>query len=154
MGNSNLCSLNLKNDEAIALIFDYETSKKSAFYKKHKVLKAYFLDLFEEIKKLNIYSFIMFGSYAKGTETEKSDLDILIILENNKQSDKIHKIINNIFSLSTAELSPIIIDKKEFVEMLANKIKLNVGKEALKSHIILYGVERFWELVLESEYHG
>ena len=154
VGNSNLCSLNLKNDEAIVLIFDYETSKKSAFYKRHKVLKTYFLDLFREIKGFDVYSFVIFGSYANGTETGKSDLDILIVIEDKKKSDKLHKAINNIFSLSTVEISPMIIDRKDFVEMLANKIKLNVGKEALKSHIILYGIERFWELALESEYHG
>ena len=154
VGNSNLCSLNLKNDEAIVLIFDYETSKKSVFYKKHKILKTYFLDLFKEIKGFDIYSFIIFGSYAKGKETEKSDLDILIVIEDKKKSDKLHKIINNSFSLSNVEISPMIIDRKDFVEMLANKIKLNVGKEALKNHIILHGIERFWELVLESEYHG
>src|SRR3989344_7275914 len=46
VGNAHLCSLNLKNDETIAIIFDYETHKKSGFYKKHKVLKAHFLDFF------------------------------------------------------------------------------------------------------------
>ena len=150
VGNSNLCSLNLKNDESISLIFDYETGKKSAFYKKHKVLKAFFLDFLDKAKKENIHSLIVFGSYAKNTETSKSDLDILIILENKNQSDQIHKLINNAFKLSTLEINPIIIDRKDFIEMLMNKTELNIGKEAWKHHIILYGIERFWELALEA----
>ena len=151
VGNAHLCSLNLKHDETIAIIFDYETHKKSSFYKEHKVLKAYFLDFFKEAKRHNIHSFVIFGSYASGKETKKSDLDILIILENKKQSDMMHKLINNAFKLSDAEINPIVIGRKDFIEMLANKVKLNIGKEALKSHIILYGIERFWELVLEAK---
>src|SRR3989344_4919923 len=47
VGNSHLCSLNLNNDKTISMIFDYETDKKSSFYKKHKVLKTYFMDFFK-----------------------------------------------------------------------------------------------------------
>ena len=151
VGNAHLCSLNLKNDETIAIIFDYETHKKSRFYNGHKVLKAHFLDFFREAKRYNIHSFVIFGSYASGKETKKSDLDILIILENKKQSDMMHKMINDIFKLSDAEINPIVIGRKDFTEMLANKIKLNIGKEALKNHVILYGIERFWELVLGAK---
>ena len=153
VGNSNLCSLNLKNDEAIVLIFDYEAGKKSVFYKKHKVLKVFFSDFLNKAKKENIHSLIVFGSYAKNTETSRSDMDIMIILEDKAQSDQFHKLINNVFKLSTLEINPIIVDRKEFIEMLANKAELNIGKEAWKHHIILYGIERFWELALEAEHH-
>src|SRR3989338_9991939 len=44
VGNAHLCSLNLKNDETIAIIFEYETYKKSRFYEEHKVLKTQFLE--------------------------------------------------------------------------------------------------------------
>src|SRR3989338_8987313 len=76
VGNAHLCSLNLKNDETIAIIFDYETHKKSGFYEEHKVLKTYFLDFFKEARRYDLHSFVIFGSYAKGTETKKSDLDV------------------------------------------------------------------------------
>lgn len=151
VGNAHLCSLNLKNDETIAIIFDYETHKKSSFYKGHKVLKTFFLDFLKDAKRYNIHSFVIFGSYASGKETKKSDLDILIISENKKQIDSMHKLINNAFKLSDVEINPIFIGKKDFVEMLINKIKLNIGKEALRNHIIPYGIERFWELVLEAK---
>ena len=151
VGNAHLCSLNLKNDETIAIIFDYETRKKSGFYEEHKVLKAYFSDFLGDLKRYSIHSLLIFGSYASGKETSKSDLDILVILENKKQSDSVHKLINNAFKLSDVEINPIVIGRKDFVEMLVNKSRLNIGKEALKNHIILYGIERFWELVLGSE---
>ena len=152
VGNAHLCSLNLKNDETISIIFDYETRKKSYFYKKHKVLKTYFSDFFNEAKKYNIHSFLIFGSYAKESETKKSDLDILIILENKAQSGELSKSINDAFKLATVEISPIIIGRTDFIKMLTDKTKLNIGKESLKNHVILYGIERFWELALESRY--
>lgn len=151
VGNAHLCSLNLKNDETIAIIFDYETHKKSCFYKEHKVLKTCFLDFLKEAKRYNIHSLVIFGSYASGKETKKSDLDVLIISENKKQMDSMHKLINNAFKLSDVEINPIVIGRKDFVEMLINKIKLNIGKEALKNHIIIYGIERFWESVVEAK---
>ena len=151
VGNAHLCSLDLKNDGTIAIIFDYETHKKSSFYEGHKVLKTYFLDFLKEAKRYSIHSLIIFGSYAKGLETKKSDLDVLAVLENKKQSDSIRGLINNAFKLSDIEINPIIVGKKDFVEMLANKASLNIGKEALKSHIILYGIERFWESALEAK---
>lgn len=151
VGNAHLCSLNLKNDSTLSLIYEYEVNKKSEFYKRHKVLKTYFLDFFKDAKKYSIHSFIIFGSYAAGKETKKSDLDVLIIIENKKQSDNMHKLVNMAFKISDVEINPIIAGRKDFVEMLTNKSKLNVGKEALKNHIILYGIERFWEIVLESE---
>src|SRR3989344_1580952 len=152
VGNAHLCSLNLKNDETISIIFDYETRKKSYFYKKHKVLKTYLSDFFNEAKKYDIHSFLIFGSYAKESETKKSDLDILIILENKAQSGELSKSINDAFKLATVEISPIIIGRTDFIKMLTDKTKLNIGKESLKNHIILYGIERFWELALESRY--
>ena len=152
VGNSYLCSLNLNNDETKSLIFDYETRKKSGFYKKYKVLKAYFLDFLNKAKKEHIHSLVIFGSYAKNAETSRSDLDILIMLENRNQSDQIHKLINNVFKLSTLEINPIIIGRKDFIDMLINKVELNIGKEALKHHIILYGIERFWEFVMGAEH--
>ena len=151
VGNAHLCSLNLKNGGTIAAIFGHETHKKSCFYKKHKVMESYFSEFFMEAKEYSIHLLIIFGSYAKGMETKKSDLDVLAVLEDKKQSDSVHKLINSAFKLSDTEISPIIVGKKDSLEMLSNKTSLNIGKEALKSHIILYGIERFWESVLEAK---
>ncbi|MEM3373712.1 MAG: nucleotidyltransferase domain-containing protein [Candidatus Woesearchaeota archaeon] len=39
-------------------------------------------------KKYNPEKIILFGSYAKGTENEKSDIDLLIIKETDKKFNK------------------------------------------------------------------
>ncbi|MEK6886574.1 MAG: nucleotidyltransferase domain-containing protein [Nanoarchaeota archaeon] len=87
---------------------------------------------------------ILFGSYAKKTQKETSDIDILII---NKKGDK-----NISFSkyevLFKKHINPIFITKEEFKNMINEKDE-NVGKQALRSHIILNNPEKFWEMVNE-----
>ena len=88
---------------------------------------------------------VLFGSYAKKTQHEGSDIDLLII---NKEGKK-----NISFSkyelLFKKKINPIFITKKEFELMLKNKEE-NVGKQALKYHIILNNPEEFWGCVLNA----
>ncbi len=45
------------------------------------------------------------------------------------------------------KINPIFITEAEFKKMLRDKDE-NVGKEALKNHIILNNPQKFWEMVL------
>ena len=44
----------------------------------------YIDQLLEALKKANPYRIILFGSHAKGTADENSDIDMLVILDNNE----------------------------------------------------------------------
>jgi predicted nucleotidyltransferase len=43
-------------------------------------------DLITSLKKSNPYKIILFGSFAAGTENENSDIDLMVILDNNDVS--------------------------------------------------------------------
>jgi predicted nucleotidyltransferase len=43
----------------------------------------YIDQLLEALKQSNPYRIILFGSYAKGTANENSDIDMMVILDNN-----------------------------------------------------------------------
>ncbi|MDR1149652.1 MAG: nucleotidyltransferase domain-containing protein [Spirochaetaceae bacterium] len=43
-------------------------------------------DLVNSLKVSDPYKIILFGSYANGNETENSDIDIMVILDNNNLS--------------------------------------------------------------------
>ena len=88
---------------------------------------------------------VLFGSYAKEKETEKSDIDLLIINKNGKKSLSFSKYK----ILFKKKINPIFVTAKEFKKMLQDKQE-NVGKQALKDHIILNNPEWFWELVLDG----
>ena len=88
---------------------------------------------------------LLFGSYAKKKETERSDIDFLIINNDGKKSLSFSKYE----LLFKKKINPIFITPKEFKEMLKSKEE-NVGKQALKNHIILNNPESFWRLVLHG----
>lgn len=83
-----------------------------------------------EIKKLNISLVILFGSYAKGSFTSKSDIDIYIDTTDSKI--------------------------KKRVELIDSKISVKLGvfdrenlliKEIIKNHIIIDGVDIYGKLI-------
>jgi uncharacterized protein len=50
----------------------------------------------EIVAAINPEKVLLFGSYAKGTATEKSDVDILVVVDELK--DKRYKVISNIYN--------------------------------------------------------
>jgi len=50
-------------------------------------------EITERLKKLKPYKVILFGSYAKGTATENSDLDVLVVLDSNERSKNFDEFI-------------------------------------------------------------
>ena len=47
------------------------------------------------------------------------------------------------------EINPLIAEPANLLSMLKDKGH-NVGKEILKDKIILFGAEKFWELIFEA----
>ena len=88
---------------------------------------------------------ILFGSYAKRKAIEKRDVDILIINKDGKKTISFSKYE----ILFKKKINPIFITQREFKEMLKDKEE-NVGKQALKNHIVLNNPEKFWGLVLNG----
>ena len=88
---------------------------------------------------------ILFGSYAKRTQHEKSDIDLLIVNKGGNKSISFSKYE----LLFKKEINPIFVTKKEFELMLKDKEE-NVGKQALRDHIILNNPEDFWGCVLNA----
>jgi len=87
---------------------------------------------------------VLFGSYAKRTETERSDIDILVINKNGKRSLSFSKYE----TLFNKKINPIFVTTQEFKFMLRDKEE-NVGKQVLQYHIVLNNPEEFWRYVLD-----
>ena len=121
-------------------ILQTEQKRTEEFLLKNKEIKF----IQEDIEELN-YPFIIgiiFGSYAKNTNTKNSDIDLCVICDNEENKKKIYEKIS-IQSLKI-ELHEFTIE--EFISMLKT-IQLNVGHEIVKNNIILFGAENYYSLI-------
>lgn len=143
IGKAKNCSLNLRKD-VIPLISFISTRIKERFLKKNPHLQPLITDLTTKIKN-PYYSIIVFGSYAKGTNRKDSDLDVLFIIPGEKEAFESQ--INSILRITPLPTHPIILSYKEFMEGLTPP-QPTISKEALENHVLLYGAEAFYKMVI------
>ena len=139
IGNSKTISLKFKNPIVKAHLTVSSDEERKEFLRNQPVIRK----IGSELNTNDVV--ILFGSYAKGKETEKSDIDLLIINQDGKKSISFSKYE----VLFRRKINPLFVTAKEFKQMLKDKNE-NVGKQALKNQIILNDLERFWELVIHG----
>lgn len=135
--------LNLTNNLTLSylnLINDLEIQKR-------KFPKEILSEIQKKIsKQTNSFILIMFGSYAKNKATEKSDLDIVVIIESDQMKKEITPLLETV---KRREIKPIdyhVFTRNEFLEMLRAESE-NVGKQIYKNNIIYYGFIEYCNLI-------
>jgi len=123
--------------KAYLTIASYE--EKQEFIKKYHIIKRI------EEKSKNIT--LIFGSYAKETQDKTSDVDVMII---NKTGEKTVS-FSDLVMLYDIKINPMFFTEKEFIDVLKDKEE-NVGKQAVKNHVLLSGYSDFWRLVENGIY--
>jgi len=139
VGRSKTARLNTKNPLAKAHLAISSDEERKEFLQKQPVINKIAAELNTKD------AVVLFGSYAKRKETEKSDIDLLIINKDGTKSLSFSKYE----LLFKRKINPIFVTYKEFSKMLQDKEE-NVGKQALKNHVILNDPELFWRLVLNG----
>lgn len=139
IGRSKTISLKINNPVLKAYLNISSDEERIEFLQRQPVIKKITNELDTK------FIVVLFGSYAKGKETETSDIDILVINKDGKKSLSFSKYE----LLFKKKINPIFITRKEFKGMLKDKEE-NVGKQALKEHIILNNPEGFWGCVLNG----
>ncbi len=117
----------LKNSiEAKAYVF------KTEHYKVIKVLRYYpiLAHIFVKIQNNKIKLAVLFGSYAKGTADKRSDIDVYVETEDRNLKKELESI--------NSKLS-VKIGKLDLNSLLV--------KEIIKNHVIIKGVEEFYEKI-------
>src|SRR3989338_3262074 len=120
-----------------------EAKRKQELLEKYTWIELLLKDL---LSYTNDYFFIfaVFGSYAKGTQTSKSDLDILLIVPGKENLSLFESAMRKIYTNVKKDTTVVTTD--EFIEMIKSN-KFNVGTEAKKHHILLYGAEQWYNLM-------
>lgn len=139
VGKATTMAINTENTSLKAYLTIASEEERKEFLKKKRIISK----IASEISTND--TVLLFGSYAKGTEREESDIDLLIINKDGKRTLSFAKQE----TLFKKKINPIFITPTEFTLMLQEKEE-NVGKQALKNHIILKNPEKFWEMVLSG----
>ncbi len=124
------------------LIFEAEYARREEIL--HDKNLRVMLDYFKKGLKTSLYVLLLFGSYAKKTQTKHSDIDLFFIASDADKDFK-KKVLN------TAQLIPLklhlnVFNESEFITMKKSK-ENTVGSEVIKNNIILYGIEAYYELL-------
>lgn len=101
----------------------------------------------------SFYSLIVTGSYAKNTQKENSDLDIVIILDDSLEPKKFYAELKYYCERNIPIIHLYVFKKSEFLVMLTNR-EANYGKEIAKNNMILYGAENYYNIIGEAIENG
>lgn len=97
------------------------------------------------------FSLIVTGSYAKGTYSKNSDIDVVIISDH--ESKSIYVELKYETETSIPKVHLYVFTRQEFLEMLSSK-KENYGKEIVRNSLIFLGGAQYYSLLSEAIAHG
>jgi len=139
-GKSHLCSLDIENEKTTTLIQLSEIENRDEFYSKSRELKLILEDLVKSINLENVLTIALFGSYAKGSQTKESDIDIFILAGRKFNIDKTAK---ELYAKYGKEMNALVMTPKEFKKEKGKP----VIEEIIKDHYVLHGIESFVKMV-------
>ena len=103
------------------------------------------LNDFKNTLKSKCCIILIFGSYAKNTQTKNSDIDLMFIVPDGME-ELFEKDVHRVARSLPLPIHPLVFSEKQFLEM-THAHESNVGQEALKNNIILYGIETYYEMI-------
>lgn len=131
-GNSKICELTNNFNHKI---FEAEYERRNELFKNKN-----FLILHNHLAELKFpFIALLFGSFAKGAATKRSDIDILTIGGDEKE-------IRTTISLLPEKIHATNISYEEFTHMAKSK-EFSVVSEAVKNNIVLIGIEEYYRLL-------
>lgn len=141
IGNSLACRLNLSADPQLLAISSLILSQRFL----NKVPFGFIVDEIKEKLGEIIYIMALFGSYARGAATKTSDIDLLFVVQNKVDIEKIKKRVNSVLSSTNLKFEFDVITTEWLVKMFEERN--TVGRELLNASIILHGAEQYYTLV-------
>lgn len=126
------------------LFIDIERQIKRELLQKHPWIKIMLEDILTASKNV-FFILLVFGSYAKGTQKKDSDIDLLFIFQDKKDIKKVENSITQIHTKVKKSFN--FIDVNDFREMIRTPNELNIGNETKKHHILLHGVELYYQIL-------
>lgn len=125
------------------LVFEAECTRRKEILKNKNILVM--LRRIRSGLKSELYVLLLFGSYAKKTQTKSSDMDLMFIVPDGME-EKFEKKTHDVFSMLPLPIHHFVFSESQFLGMVDSK-EFTVGKEAAKNNIILHGIENYYEMI-------
>ena len=137
VGQTVLCSIDRKafNPD----IFRAESLRKERLLRKKDF--SIMCDYLDDVKK-PFFTLLLFGSYASGNAKKGSDIDLMIITDD----EKVKREVKDKISLTPLNIHLVDFNSGEFISMLKTT-EFNVGKEASDNNILLFGIEDYYRIL-------
>lgn len=125
-----------------------ESNRKMEFFRGHKHLTGAFAQFKKEIKN-TADTALIFGSFARGTETSESDIDIAIIGSkiNKKQ---IERIVEHCFVTLRNRASVRVLNTADFIDSLRKNDEFAL--QILNEHIVVVNSYGWVNLLSKAEF--
>jgi predicted nucleotidyltransferase len=100
----------------------------------------------------SFYILLVGGSYADKKQKPSSDLDVAMIIPNTESKKPCETALRD-GEYIVPEVHGYVFSQEEFYSMLINK-EFNYGKELARKHILVYGAEAYYKILLEAMKNG
>ena len=137
-----LLSLNYKENFAELSFIESIRAKNSIV--KEKSVSLFVNDCLKEIRE-DFFIFLIFGSFAE--KNKFNDLDIIVILDNQRKIEQTEKIIKNIASNFSFRIDLHVLSEESVYEMFSKREQINILNESLNKHLIVFGGENYYKLL-------
>ncbi len=137
LGNTKRCSFSALFNEDVFIV---ERERKKELLKNKD-----FLVMYDRIYKIHKqFILLMFGSQIKGTAMKHSDIDLLLIANEEEAKE-----VENAINLLPYKLHLTHVLYEDFIRMLKSK-EFTVVSEAIKKNVILVGIEDFYRFIEDA----
>ena len=114
---------------------------------KNKDTFRYVSDIMENLKKIGPYKIILFGSYANDEATVDSDIDLIVVTnddyfpKNYKEKSDIYLRVSNMLSEVSGKISIDLIVYTKPMYKKFNELGSLFSKEIMQKGVVLYEVD-------------
>ena len=142
MNQLNLIKIKLKNNPlTIAYLNQVHTDN---FLKLPKKVFSSINEFLDELQEKPLIALI-FGSFAKGSHKENSDIDILLVFQKINNQTNIENTARRISMRTNTKLSPVYVGYESFEKNFLNK-NHDFSNEIRQNVIILSGIEHYYRI--------
>ena len=142
VGKTLVYALNTDDWYARLAHYHYASLEFIRFSKKHRTI----YHALRNLSQNDVEIVIVFGSYARGKERRESDIDVLVVSSNKKETETSLKQVKAIYPLN---LQAVILPRTEFVKMKAENQEL--WNDLVCNGIIFKGYDDFYSYAYQNK---